>query len=100
MNSLNSSFDKKFERIKNGWSSNRVLQLLGYPSESEDTQIPAGSAWGEQSALKHRIHAGEPVRQWIFKEDASYHYIWFAKVGDDEQDPWEVTLKVKVSRRL
>ena len=94
------SFKKKFQRIEAGWSSSRVRSLLGEPTEAEDTKIPDGSAWGTQPALAYKIQAGEPARQWMFHAEEHYHYIWFAKVGEDASDPWKVTMKVRVAGRL
>jgi hypothetical protein len=94
------SFKKKFERIQGGLSSSQVRQLLGAPTEAEDTAVPLGSTWGTQPALTYKIRAGEPVRQWMFEVDGQFHYIWFARAGHDETDPWRVTLKKRVPHRL
>ena len=94
------SFKKKFERIKGGWSSFQVRQFLGAPTETEDTAMPLGSAWGTQPALTYKIRAGEPVRQGMFEVDGQFHYIWFAKAIHDDDDPWRVTLKTRVPHRL
>jgi len=94
------SFEKKFKRIKGGWTSSKVRQVLGEPAEAEDTKVPDGSVWGTQPAMAHKIQAGEPVRQWIFQADGFFHYVWFAKVGGDPNDPWRVSVKIRVPRRL
>lgn len=94
------SFEKKFKRIENGWSSSQVRSMLGEPTEAEDTKVPDGSVWGTQPALAYKIQAGEPARQWIFHAEEHFHYVWFAKVGETRSDPWKVTMKVRVRARL
>jgi hypothetical protein len=56
------SFEKKFKRIKGGWTSSKVRQVLGEPAEAEDTKVPDGSVWGTQPAMAHKIQAGDPSR--------------------------------------
>jgi hypothetical protein len=94
------SFKKKFSQVKGGWRSSHVQQLLGEPVEVEDTILPLGSDWGNQPGLTFRIKAGEPVKQWMFEDKGLYYYLWFAKVGGADDDPWRVTLTKTMLNRL
>jgi hypothetical protein len=94
------SFKKKFNRIKGGWRSIHVEQLLGEPAEVEDTIVPLGSNWGNQPGLTFRIKAGDPIKQWMFWDKGEFYYLWFAKVGGASDDPWRVTLTKKVDHKL
>lgn len=94
------SFKKKFNRIKGGWSSSQVGELLGTPKETEDTVVPLGSDWGNQPAMTFRMKGGDPVRQWMYQHRGEFYYLWFAKVSYAEGDPWRVTLIKKTGRRL
>ena len=94
------SFETKFELIQAGWSSSQVRQLLGDPTEGEDTTVPDGSGWGTQPAMAYKIQAGELVRQWMFHAEDWYHYVWFARIGGGREDPWRVALRLKVGVRL
>ena len=94
------SFKKKFSQIKGGWSPSQVLELLGGPTEMEDSVIPLGSDWGDQPEMTFRMKAGDPVQQWMFEDKGEYYYLWFAKVSYADDDPWRVTLTKKMSRRI
>ena len=94
------SFKKKFSQIKGGWSTSQILDLLGSPTEVEDSEIPLGSDWGNQTGMTFQMKAGEPVRQWMFEDDGEFYYIWFAQMSYAEEDPWRVTLIKKMSRRI
>ena len=94
------SFKKKFGQIKGGWSPSQVLELLGGPTEMEDSEIPLGSDWGDQPELTFRMKAGDPVQQWMFEDKGEFYYLWFAKVSYADDDPWRVTLTKKMSRRI
>jgi len=94
------SFEEKFKRINGGWSSSKVRRLLGEPTEAEESKIPDGSVFGMQRAFAHKIQAGEPILQWLYQAEGFFHYIWFAKVGDNPDDPWLVALRVRFPRRL
>jgi hypothetical protein len=100
MSEIRPSFKQKFEGIQTGWTSSQVRLVLGEPTEGEDTKVPDGSVWGTQPAMAYKIQSGEPVRQWMFHAEEYFHYVWFAKAGGDAVDPWKVTLKVRVPRRL
>ena len=94
------SFKKKFSQIKGGWSTSQVLDLIGSPLEVEDSVVPLGSNWGTQPGLTFQIRAGEPVKQWLYENDGEFYYLWFASVNFAEDDPWRVTLKNKLPRRI
>jgi hypothetical protein len=94
------SFKKKFGQIKGGWSTSQILDLLGSPTEVEDSEVPLGSNWGSQPELTFQMKAGEPVKQWMFENNGEFYYIWFAQVSYAEEDPWRVTLAKKLSHRL
>ncbi len=94
------SFQKKFSQIKGGWSTSQVLDLLGSPMEVEDSEVPLGSNWGSQPSMTFAMKPGDVVKQWMFQHDDEYYYLWFASVSYAEEDPWRVTLKKKVARKL
>ena len=77
-----------------------MQQLLGEPAEVEDTIVPLGSNWGNQPGLTFRIKAGEPVKQWMCWDKGEFYYLWFAKVGGADDDPWRVTLTKKMDHKL
>lgn len=62
----------------------------------EDTQVPAGSVWGLQDALRFKIRAGEPVKQWVYKRDGKDYCIWFAYV----EDSWWMTLRLELPKGI
>lgn len=94
------SFKKKFSQIEGGWSTSQVLDLMGSPLEVEDSEVPLGSNWGSQAGMTFAMKAGDAVKQWMFQHDDEFYYIWFAQVNYDEEDPWRVTLKKKMERRI
>ena len=94
------SFKKKFSQIKGGWSISQVLDLLGSPMEVEDSEIPLGSDWGRQPGMTFAMKPGDMVKQWMYQDDDEFYYLWFANVSYAEEDPWRVTLKKKVARKL
>jgi hypothetical protein len=94
------SFKKKFSQINGGWSISQVLDLLGSPLEVEDSEIPLGSDWGKQPGMTFAMKPGDLVKQWMYQDDGEFYYLWFASVNYAEDDPWRVTLKKKVARKL
>jgi len=94
------SFKKKFSQVKGGWSTSQVLDLLGSPLEVEDSILPLGSTWGNQPGMTFQIKAGEPVKQWMYEYGDEFYYLWFASVSFAEEDPWRVTLKNKLTRKI
>jgi hypothetical protein len=94
------SFNKKFGRIKGGWTTSQVLDLLGSPREVEDSELPLGSDWGNQPGMTFAMKAGDPVKQWMFEDNGEFYYLWFAMMSQGEEDPWRVTLVKKMSRKI
>lgn len=94
------SFKKKFGQIKGGWSTSQVLDLIGSPMEVEDSEVPLGSNWGSQPGMTFAMKPGDLVKQWMFQDDGSFYYLWFAQVSYAEEDPWRVTLKKTTTRKL
>ena len=94
------SFKKKFGRIKGGWSIAQVKELFGEPKEVEDTVVPLGSNWGSQPGMTFKMKGGDPVKQWMYEDGGQFYYLWFANVNYAEDDPWRVTLKKKLARKL
>jgi hypothetical protein len=94
------SFKKKFSRIKGGWTTSQVLDLLGSPLEVEDSELPLGSDWGNQPGMTFEMKPGCPVKQWMFANEGEFYYLWFAKVDDADDYLWRVTLIKKMSRKI
>jgi len=94
------SFKKKFSRIKGGWSTSQVLDLLGSPLEVEDSNVPLGSDWGNQPGMTFAMKPGDLVRQWMFEDNGEFYYLWFAQVNYAEENTWRVTLAKKMSRKI
>ena len=94
------SFKKKFGRIPGGWTCEQVWRSLGQPAEAEDTAVPLGSDWGLQSALAYKIRPGEPVREWSYESKGLFYYVWFAKVGRTDDEPWRVTWKKVTTKKM
>ena len=77
-----------------------MLEHVGGPVGSGGFGIPLGSDWGGQPEMTFRMKAGDPVQQWMFEDKGEFYYLWFAKVSYADDDPWRVTLKKKMSRRI
>lgn len=86
------AFNSVFRRLASGMTPCEVEARAGRPDEREDTVIPAGSAWGVQDTLAFKIHAGEPVKQWVYRREGKDHCVWFAFVDGT----WKLTLRLSL----
>ena len=77
-----------------------MLELLGGPTEMEDSEVPLGSNWGSQPGMTFVMKPGDMARQWMFEDDGEFYYIWFAQVSYADDDLWRVTLTKKVDHKL
>jgi len=62
---------RKFWPDQGGGSTSQVLDLLGSPTEVEDSEVPRGSDWGNQPGMTFEMRP-VPVKQWMFENDGEF----------------------------
>jgi hypothetical protein len=85
-------FSRRFARLRADMALAEVRDLVGKPNEVEQAMVPSGSVVGLQDGFVHKIPAGDPYLQWMFRRGDRTFVVFFAQVGVDHA--WKLSWKI------
>jgi len=79
-----------FLLIEAGASRGEVTLCLGEPAEMQEFDLPSGPFFGPSEGLAALLEPGTPIEEWIYYDDDTSYYFWFASDTGETKEHWRL----------
>ena len=83
----------RFALIEPGASRGEVTVCLSDPAEIQEYTLPAGPFSGPSEGLATILDPGTPIEEWIYHDDDTSYYFWFASNTGEAEENWRLIEK-------
>jgi hypothetical protein len=82
-----------FPLIEPGASRAELILCLGEPAEVQSYNLPTEPFFGPAEGLVNLLEPGTPIEEWIYQDDDTNYYFWFASPTGEAEDQWRLIEK-------
>ena len=82
-----------FNLMEVGASRTQIITCLLDPVETQTFVLPSEPFFGPGEGLVSILEPGTPVEEWIFQDEDTNYYIWFASDSGEEKEDWRLVDK-------
>jgi hypothetical protein len=79
---------ERFTLIEPGASRGEVTVCLSDPAEIQEYNLPASPFSGPSEGLAAILDPGTPIEEWIYHDDDTSYYFWFASTTGEAEENW------------
>ncbi|MCB0162575.1 MAG: hypothetical protein KDI79_00010 [Anaerolineae bacterium] len=82
-----------FPLIERGASRAELILCLGEPAEVQSYALPTEPFLGPAEGLVNLLDPGTPIEEWIYQDDDTRYYFWFASNTGEAEAFWRLIEK-------
>ena len=82
-----------FPLIELGASRAELILCLAEPAEVQSYNLPSGPFFGPGQGLVNLLEPGTPLEEWIYEDDDTNYYFWFASTTGEAEAQWRLIEK-------